>query len=122
MDSKDQKRKFERVKYPCLLTVWQEDGSQDILFAVTEDISAGGASLLTDQSVRAGSKVDVEMSFDTYGLRINCKARTVRCQRAAQEGNLPANKFAIAIEFLDMNDQQREALRGLIQQLIKGGK
>ena len=112
----DNKRKFPRADYPCSLTVWRQDGSQEAVLAHTANIGAGGLCAHLSQRLVPGSLLEVSIEFPNQSTPFKCKARVVRCE---ENWDGQGKKFyAVGAEFQPMDEVKQAYLEGAVSDLI----
>jgi len=59
----ENRRKYPRVNYPCQLTIWLTDGSNETIMANTTNIGIGGLCVHLHQEIVVGTKLDIQLTF-----------------------------------------------------------
>jgi len=108
------KRKFPRVKYRCKLRI-AEKGKEEVFDTFTENIGAGGicVTLVKEFDLFKSAKLELSMS---EGKVITCDGTIVwviRRKGPDKEGN----EYDIGIEFIDISDEDRQAIVRLVDEL-----
>ena len=117
--AKDIKRKFPRVNYPCAITVWRQDGSCEVVMANTANISGGGICVFFNEALARETILDIRIDNFFEGNPLKCRGKVVRCKADASTVNSRQKFCEIGIEFLEMDDNQRQYLLGFVERLIE---
>jgi len=78
------RRKYPRANYPCQLTVWLADGSNETILANTSDIGLGGLCVHLNQWVDVGTKVDMQLQFTNTTTPFRCRGVVVRSRQESE--------------------------------------
>ena len=76
--TKDSKRKFPRVNYPCSITVWRQDGSSEVVMANTANISCGGICVFFNEALALETILDIRIDNFFEGNPLKCRGKVVR--------------------------------------------
>ncbi len=57
------RRKYPRANYPCQLTMWLANGTNETILANTSNIGLGGLCVHLNQGIDLGTKVDIQLNF-----------------------------------------------------------
>jgi c-di-GMP-binding flagellar brake protein YcgR len=110
-----EKRRFHRVRCPCKILI--HDIPKHTIATHTENISAGGARVITEEKIDNNSIVDIEIKLkeDT----IICKGKIVW----VVDRHSPYKKGIIyhdtGIEFHEIKDEQRSIIHNFIKFICK---
>ena len=74
----------------------------------TKDVSAGGLSVVMQEMIPVGSRIHVEIHVPPLNRSIQAEAQVVRCLPSRTAG------FELGIQFLEINPEEREALKKAI--------
>jgi PilZ domain len=97
-----EQRKHERVPFIADVVL---DGSRQ---CTSSDISEGGIYISAVQSFEEGAVMDVTIPFRGESLRVRGEVRYF------QHG------IGVGIMFVDLDDGQKEKIRGMIEEIAKG--
>ncbi|MBI3314721.1 MAG: PilZ domain-containing protein [Candidatus Omnitrophica bacterium] len=116
------KRRFPRAHYPCSLTVWHQDGNQEVILAHTANIGAGGLCVHLNQKLVLDSCFEVSIEFP-HSASFQCKARVVRCEECPNTAGLPVRQagkdfYSVSLEFESMDEVKQATLLGIVSDLI----
>ena len=114
----ENQRKYPRANYPCSLTFWRKDWTQEVILANTANIGAGGLCVHLNQRISPGTKVEIKIEFAGQAEPFKCFGKVLRCQPSAVQGT--KTFFALAVEFEQLPEQQQIRLRGIVDGLIAG--
>ena len=109
------KRKFPRADYPCSLTVWHQDGNQEVVLAHTANIGAGGLCVHLNQKLVLDSCFEVSIEFP-HSASFKCKARVVRCEECPNTAG--KDLYSVSLEFEPMDEVKQATLLGIVSDLI----
>lgn len=113
-DSKE-RRKFVRVKLPCEVTV--HIPNQYTISTYTENISAGGIKLTTEERLKPNSIVEL----DLYGISekpMTCKGKLKWVSAKKNCLTLGDPLYSVGIEFFQIKKKDIIQIKGLITSLI----
>jgi Tfp pilus assembly protein PilZ len=111
-----EKRKFPRASIACKLsTVF---GERLLVFnAHTENIGEGGIRVILGERLNITTNVDIELFLLEQEIPIRCKGEVVWASEMKPEAINP-RLFDTGIKFIEINDQNKEAIRKVVQELI----
>ena len=107
--SKEDARKHERTS--LVVTVdWQVLGSEDVIWSMTGDISAGGIRVKTLTPAEEGAELEVALQItkDEEPLRVPARVAWVR---------LDEEFCGMGLSFQPENDEDRDRIRSLLESL-----
>jgi len=114
------RRRFPRVKYPCLVTIWMEDGSQKETFLThTQNLGIGGICLKHDQRLKMQAKVSVEIDLMDMDGHIQCDARVVWVVQCKDHDKRKPMTFDVGLEFDNIAEDDRLRVSQIVQRLGK---
>ena len=116
--AKDCNRKFSRVNYPCSITVWRQDGSSEVVMANTANISGGGICVFFNEALALETVLDIRIDNFFEGNPLKCRGKVVRCKADTSSVNSRQKVYEVGIEFLEMDDNQRQYLLGFVERLM----
>ena len=105
------RRKYLRVNYPCQLTMWLDNGGNETIMANTSNISIGGMCVYLNQDIDLGTKIDVQLNFDTASS-FKCQGTVVRSIREND------SFYNIGIQFVPLDEIKTAFLNTKIAKLI----
>ena len=119
MESLD-KRAYERIKKKINIRFKVFKSKEDLAksparpehMSVTNDISAGGMRFVSSEAMPLGSILEMKIELPGEGGPIECLARVVREEEAAEDG-----VYYVSTCFLDMTTSQKAR----IVKHVKGG-
>jgi len=117
------RRKFPRIKYPCLVVIKNESGGEeDVVLSHTENVGVGGVCVIIKRNIKMFSEVNIELDLLDMNQQIKCKGKIVwNVQRKNDESKKPLF-YDIGIEFVDLNDKQRNRLTNIVSKLVESGE
>ena len=103
-------RKFPRLSVRCDIS-FEVHGERGVFSTMTQNIGAGGVSLVLDQDVPRSSRVNLELNLDDE--TIECVGKVVW---SVEKKVLGAKKsaFDLGIEFMDIPPEDREKINRYI--------
>ena len=114
----EERRRFPRANFPCKITVVSPIR---YLNSHTENISEGGIRVLLEEKLSPYSVVGVEIFVDK-GKSIKCKARIVWVKEKINPLEKVPVMYDTGVEFIEINDCDREYLRKLVEKLLSAQK
>ena len=116
------RRKFPRVKYPCLLVIRNKHEESDILLTHTENIGVGGVCIVLKKSVPMFCPVELELDLLDLGSHVKCTGKVVwNVQRKMEAKEKPLH-YDIGVEFDALNDKDTERLDVIVKRLVKSNR
>ena len=116
---KDSKRQYPRVNYPCAITVWRQDGSEEVVMANTANLGGGGMCVYFNEALAVGTILEIKIENFFEGGALKCRGKVLRC-RADVSTTISRQKFyELGIEFLEIDDAQRYYLVGFVERLME---
>ncbi len=116
------RRRFPRVNYPCQVVVRNEQEEKDTILAHTENIGVGGVCAILKKSLPMFAPVEVELDLLDFEEHVKCQGKVVWVvRRKSGEENKPMF-YDIGIEFVDIEDRDRERVEVTVQKLVKQGR
>lgn len=114
------RRKFPRVKYPCLVTVWFGEGEDRETFLThTENLGIGGVCIICHKRVKLFSGVSMEIDLMDMEKHIVCSGKVVWVvQRKDPDPHKPI-AFDVGIEFRDVKKDDQRRVSKIVQRLGK---
>jgi len=109
----DNRRKYPRANYPCHLTMWFSNGSNETIFANTSNLGSGGLAVHLHQDVELGARVDIELNFLDMSTSFRCQGVVVRSQRINDKF------YNIGIQFEPLGEIKYAFLEGRVSELIE---
>jgi len=110
-----EKRKFHRVRCPCKILI--HNIPERVITTHTENISAGGARVITEEKIEANSAVDLEIKLKEH--TIACKGKIVW----VVDRHSPYKKGIVyhdtGIEFCEIKEEQRNIIHNFINLICK---
>ncbi|MEW5894899.1 MAG: PilZ domain-containing protein [Candidatus Omnitrophota bacterium] len=117
------RRKFPRINYPCLVTVWLEgeggENDAQTFLTHTENIGIGGVCLFCHNRLKLFDKVEMELDLLDMEDHLRCKGRVVwAVQRKEPESRKPVI-FDIGIEFDGLKEEETARILKIVRQMEK---
>jgi c-di-GMP-binding flagellar brake protein YcgR len=110
-----EKRKFQRVRCPCKISI--HTIPEHVITTHTENISAGGVRILTEEKIENNLAVDIEIKLKEN--TIACKGKIVW----VVDRHSPYKKGIIyhdtGIEFDEIKEEQRSIIHDFIKVICK---
>ena len=106
------RRKYPRANYPCQLTLWLEDGCNEIVLANTSNIGVGGLCVHLNQGIKEGTKIDIQLHFTNTTTPFRCKGVVMH--------SMPeSNRFYnVGIQFEPLSELKHAFLDGKVAEII----
>lgn len=115
------RRKFPRVKYPCLIVLQRNSEDRDTILTHTENIGIGGVCVIVKDNLKMFTPVDIELDLLDLEEHVKCKAKVVWCvRRKSSEPNKPLY-YDIGVEFTDVSEENRQRIDAIVGRLVKQG-
>ena len=107
------RRKFPRANYPCQLTIWLTNGSNETILANTSNIGLGGLCVHLNRALfDVGTKVDIQINFSGTTTPFKCHGTVVRSMRESDK------YYNTGIEFEPLSELKYSFLDGKISEII----
>lgn len=111
------RRKFPRVKYPCLVILKDAEDNKEILLNHTENIGIGGICVILKKNVKMFSTVEIELDLLDMGENIKCQGKVVWNVQRRDDAKKKPLFYDVGIEFKDITDKERERVEQVITKL-----
>jgi len=108
----ENRRKYPRVNYPCQLTIWLTDGSNETIMANTTNIGIGGLCVHLHQEIVVGTKLDIQLTFANTTTPFKCTGRAVRCFKEKER------YYNVGVQFDPLNELKNAFLLGQVSELL----
>ena len=116
------RRKFPRVSYPCLVVIRNNsdfDEKNNVILTHTDNVGVGGVCVVLKQNVKMFSEVELELDLLDFGEHICCTGKVVwNVQRKSEAEEKPLF-YDIGIEFINIAEDDRSRLAGIVNRLVK---
>lgn len=103
------------MNYPCSITIWRDDGGEEVVFASTENISSGG--LCADINTHLAPDTEVHIRLKLRDGTIKAKAVIVRSERSADVSSQARDTFRTAFKFVEIRHEDQVLLSKAVQEL-----
>lgn len=114
------RRRFPRVKYPCLVTVWYEEGQEKETFLThTENLGIGGACLLFHKRFKMFAAIDLEIDLLDMEEHICCKGKIVWVVQHKDPDPRRPLSYDIGVEFEGLSEENKRRVSKVVQRLGK---
>ena len=114
------RRKFPRVKYPCLATVWYEGAEEEDTFLThTENLGIGGVCIIFNKRLKLFTPIKLEIDLLDMEDHILSEGKVVW---VVQCKNVDARKpvaYDIGIEFGQLKESDQQRVSRIVQRLGK---
>lgn len=115
------RRRFPRVVYPCLVKIDGKDGQSKVVLTHTENLSLGGAGIVIKQEVKLFSDVVLEIDLLDAEDHVKITGKVVWVVRRKQDHPVKPLFYDVGIEFVKISDKHKEHLVCMLDRLIKNG-
>ena len=117
------RRKFPRVKYPCLVVLRHGSGEseKEVILTHTENLGMGGVCVILKQNVKMFSPVEIELDLLDLGAHIKCNGKVVWNVRRKMEDTVKPLYYDIGIEFVDLDKKENARLEEIVTRFVKAG-
>lgn len=110
-------RKFPRMNLSCEIKVkCAEDGA--LIKSKTENIGVGGVAVVLDKSLERFSTCDVRLKVSADQDEISCEGKVMWIV-PMKDMHGRKTRYDVGIEFIDLSDDAREAIRAAIEDFSK---
>jgi c-di-GMP-binding flagellar brake protein YcgR len=113
-----EKRKFVRVNYPCSVTLWHSDGTNEVILANTANISAGGLCVYLNRAASPGTRLDLRIDNFFEGNPLKCAATVVRCREDEKTKDAKQKFYEVGVEFNNLNADVRQYIEGFVRRTM----
>ena len=111
------KRKFPRANYKCLLRVFQS-GRRETIETHTENIGAGGICVVVKNIFELFEGVELEVFLREDENPISCRGKVVWVVKQHTVDKKKEPMYDIGIEFMDISEEDRKCISGLVQNIL----
>lgn len=111
------KRKFPRVNLRCEIILRDRPQGQ-ILRTQTQNVGAGGVSLILERSLERFSHVSIRLELDPHLPWIECEGKVVWVVPSRQAGS-EKESFDTGIEFLGLDQGHQDLIRSYVESRVE---
>jgi len=117
------RRKFPRVSYPCLVTVYKENQEMDSILTHTENIGIGGICIILKKNLKMFSPVNIEIDLLDMEDHIRGQGKVVWSVRRRSDAKKKPLFYDTGIEFVDFAERDTKRIENVLQKIAaKTGK
>ncbi len=113
------RRRFPRVNYPCMVTVWQADDNSKVFLTHTENLGVGGICVVFNWRVELFTPVTLEIDLMDMDDHVRCKGKVVWSVQHKEPDSRKPVSFDVGVEFVDLRDEDRTRIETIIKKLTK---
>ena len=113
------RRKFPRVKFPCLVKIVHQDRPADVILTHTENISGGGVCVVIKKSLELFSPVSIEIDLLDSEDVIACKGRTIWAIRRKATETVKPSYYDTGFEYVDIKEADRQRIDRTVEHFLK---
>ena len=113
------RRKFPRVKYPCMIVVRGEDNKEMSFLTHTENLGAGGVCVILKKQVKLFAPVEVEIDLMDMQDHVRCSGKVVWSVRRKDETADKPMFYDMGIEFEGLTEQDQGRIAKLVKQIAQ---
>lgn len=106
------RRKYPRANYPCQMTLWLGDGTNETILANTSNVGVGGLCVHLNQGLDVGTKVDIELNFKNPSTPFRCSGLVVRSFKESDKF------YNIGVQFDPLSELKYAFILGKVSELI----
>ncbi len=106
------RRKYPRANYPCRLTMWLDNESNETILSNTTNVGLGGLCVHVDQAVDVGTKLDIQLGLPNLADPFRCRGVVVRCFKEKEK------YFNVGVRFEPLDEPKYILLAAQISQII----
>lgn len=114
------RRKFPRVKYPCLVIIKNGDGGEkEVILSHTENIGIGGVCVILKKNIKMFTQVEIELDLLDMGDHIKCNGKIVwNVQRKSDAKKKPLF-YDVGVEFESLPDEDKTRIEDVVSRLVR---
>jgi c-di-GMP-binding flagellar brake protein YcgR len=113
------RRKFPRVKFPCLVKIVHQDKPAEAILTHTENVSGGGICVVIKKSLELFSPVTIEIDLMDSEDVITCKGRTIWIIRRKATESVKPSYYDTGFEFVDIREEDRKRIDLTVEHFLK---
>ncbi|MGE0267794.1 MAG: PilZ domain-containing protein [Candidatus Omnitrophota bacterium] len=114
------RRKFPRVKYPCLVIIKNGDEvDKEVILSHTENIGIGGVCIILKKNVKMFTSVELELDLLDMGEHIKCKGKIVWNVQRKNDVKKKPSFYDVGIEFDSLNDNETQRVEDVVNRLVR---
>ena len=115
------RRKFPRILYPCLVRISSTDDSSAICLTHTENIGPGGICVILKKEIKMFTPVEIELDLIEDARNFNAKGRVVWSVRRKAAEEVKPMFYDIGIEFHGLSPKDKQKLEEAVDRFIQKG-
>ncbi|MCA9393514.1 MAG: PilZ domain-containing protein [Candidatus Omnitrophica bacterium] len=114
------RRKFPRVKYPCLVIIKNGEGDdKEVILSHTENIGIGGVCVILKKNIKMFTQVEIELDLLDMGDHIKCNGKIVwNVQRKSDAKKKPLF-YDVGVEFESLPDDDKKRIEDVVSRLVR---
>ena len=117
------RRKFPRVSYPCLVTVWMKgDDDKEMFLTHTDNLGAGGAAIHCHRRLKLFDPVELEIDLLDLEEHLRCRGKVVWCVQRKERDPHKAFNFDVGVEFEEIQEKDKERISKIVEHLRRNQK
>jgi hypothetical protein len=113
------RRKFPRVKFPCLVKIVHLGMAPEAILTHTENVSGGGLCVVIKKSLELFSEAGIEIDLMDGEDVILCKGRTVWAIRRKATEAVKPSFYDTGFEILDITEKDRKRIERVVEHFVK---
>ena len=111
------RRKFPRIKYPCMI-VLHDGSSEEPILTHTVNVGIGGVCIVAKKDIKMFSKVDIELDLLDFSEHIRCSGKVVWNVKRGPDAESKPLFHDMGIEFEDLSETNKKRLLEIIETLV----
>ena len=115
----ENRRKFPRVIYPCLVVIKQAQGEKDVFLTHTENLGSGGICAILKNNLKLFSPVEIELDLLDLDEHVRCQGKVVWSVKRSSKEDVKALFYDTGIEFIGISEKDYQRIETIIAALLK---
>ena len=114
------RRKFPRIKYPCLIVIRNgsdKDDNKNTILTHTDNVGIGGVCVTLKENVKVFSVVNIELDLLDLEDHINCIGKVVWSVQREDSTGAKSKFFDVGIEFESISNKEESRLGKIVKRL-----
>ncbi len=115
------RRKFPRILYPCMIKIFSSEQGQEVMLTHTENVGVGGCCIIVKKAIQLFSPVSVELDLIDEADHIRAEGKVVWSVRRKAVESFKPSFYDIGIEFANVSEQNQKRLEKAMNIFLKKG-
>ncbi|MDP8211938.1 MAG: PilZ domain-containing protein [Candidatus Zapsychrus exili] len=113
------RRRFPRVRYPCLIVIRSEEQDNNVILTHTENIGVGGVCIVLKEPLKMFSNITIELDLLDMESHIKCEGKIMWCVQRSGSADKKPLFYDMGIEYVGLDEKELKRLDSIVVRLVK---